>query len=372
MKILIVCENYFPNLGGVEIFFKNIAERLVKKGHQVTIITRLLPKTKQKENINQVTIIRVPSFNSRYFFTFFSIPTILKYSKKADIIHTTTFNGAPPAWLVGKLRNIPTILTVHEVWVNRWNQVTDLSKFSCIIHNFLEKLLYKLPFSHYVCVSNSTSNQLKKINIPKNKISTIHNGLDYNFWNPKNFKNIRKQLNLETKFIYFAWGRPGPSKGFEYLLKAVPLISKKIPNSILLLMLGNPEKYPKQHKTLKSLIKRINPENICLLPSVPYEQLGNYIKTADCVVVPSIAEGFGYTTVETAAIGTPLVVSNIDSLPEVVSGKFNLFEPKNPKDLATQVYKTYQQKWQTKTKKFLWEATINQYEKLYQNIAKIN
>ena len=58
MKILIVCENYYPHYGGAEVLFKNLAEGFVKEGHRVAIVTTLLPGTKRFEEINGVKTIR--------------------------------------------------------------------------------------------------------------------------------------------------------------------------------------------------------------------------------------------------------------------------------------------------------------------------
>src|SRR3989344_1543558 len=124
MKILFVCENYYPHYGGAEVLFKNLAEGLVKAGNRVAVITSKLPDTKAFEEINGVKIHRIKCFNSRYFFSFLSIPKVLKLAGMADIIQTTTFNGAPPAWLGAKLTKKPVVLTVHEVWVNKWKEIT--------------------------------------------------------------------------------------------------------------------------------------------------------------------------------------------------------------------------------------------------------
>ncbi|MEK6905251.1 MAG: glycosyltransferase, partial [Nanoarchaeota archaeon] len=142
MKILFVCENYHPHYGGAEVLFKNLAEGLVKKGNSVAIITTKLPGTKSYEEINGVKVHRVNCFNNRYLFSFLSIPKVLKLAKKADIIQTTTFNGAPPAWLGAKLTHKPVILTVHEVWVGKWKEVTGFSEIRATLHDLLERALY--------------------------------------------------------------------------------------------------------------------------------------------------------------------------------------------------------------------------------------
>ena len=47
MKILLVCENYYPHIGGAEIVFQTLAEGLVKAGHQVAVVTHQLKNTNQ-------------------------------------------------------------------------------------------------------------------------------------------------------------------------------------------------------------------------------------------------------------------------------------------------------------------------------------
>ncbi|MBU0580499.1 glycosyltransferase family 4 protein [Patescibacteria group bacterium] len=378
MKILFVCENYIPHYGGAEVVFKNLAERYVQKGHQVTILTHQLKGTKKEENLNGVKVIRVPSFHSRYLFTFLSIPKAIKLAKEHDIIQTTSFNGAPPAWIAGKLTKKPVVITVHEVWVNKWKQVTDFSWLKCKIHELLEKAIYLLPYDRYICVSNATKKDLLKINIKKENAITTYNGLDYQFWDEKNFKDedvkkIKEELNLKNNFVYFSWGRPGTSKGFEYVIKAVPKIVEKLPRSVFLFMTSSNPTYQKKYDQLMDLVKKLElagfKENIKVIPSVPYEKLGNYIKAANCVVIPSIAEGFGYTTVESIAIGKPVIVSDAGSLPEVVSGKHLVFENKNSAMLAEKVIEMAKGKFQeTPLKKFEWEDSVNKYLNIYKEL----
>src|SRR3989338_6379769 len=145
MKILFVCENYYPHYGGAEVLFKNLAEGLVQKGNRVAVITTQLPGTKKYEEINGVKIHRINCFNSRYLFSFLSLPKVLKLAPKADVIQTTTFNGAPPAWLGAKLAHKPVVLTVHEVWINKWKEITGFSWLKSTLHEFLERIIYIFP-----------------------------------------------------------------------------------------------------------------------------------------------------------------------------------------------------------------------------------
>ena len=50
MKILFVCENYYPHFGGAEVLFKSLAEGFSKKGHQVSVLTHRLKGTEKKKS----------------------------------------------------------------------------------------------------------------------------------------------------------------------------------------------------------------------------------------------------------------------------------------------------------------------------------
>ena len=216
MKLLFVLENYLPHIGGVEIVFKNLCESLAAQGHRVDIITHKMKNTASFEVINCVHVHRIPCFGSRYLFTFLAVPKVLELARKADIIHTTTFNGAPPAWLAAKIAKKPVILTVHEVWVGKWKQLTEMGTLQALLHDLLERLIYTLPFSQYVCVSHSTKTRLDAIGVPKARSHVIHNGLDYTFWNPgrytkRDVQRLQQNLGMHGNFVYLFYGRPGVS-----------------------------------------------------------------------------------------------------------------------------------------------------------------
>ncbi|GAH66780.1 unnamed protein product, partial [marine sediment metagenome] len=150
------------------------------------------------------------------------------------------------------------------------------------------------------------------------KLEVIYNGIDYDLFSPEKAHGtqIRKRLNLEDRFVYMCSGRPIPWKGVEYLVKAVPLISKKIPNSKLMLIVTH---QPKDgYENIKKLIRELDVESsVCLLDPVPGREMPNYIAATDCVIVPSLFEAFGFTAAEACAMGKPVVATDVGSLPEV-------------------------------------------------------
>jgi D-inositol-3-phosphate glycosyltransferase len=372
MKILFVLENYLPHIGGVEVLFKQICESLARK-HHVTIITHRIPGTKIRENIGGVDIVRVPvpTFLSRYFFTFLALPYVWKHSKDADILHTTTYTAAPSTSFVSFLRNKPSVITIHEVIGKSWMDLEEMGYLSRMLHRALEWLVISLRFNKYVCVSNSTKKDFELVK--KSKSGTvIHNGVDYDFWASGKYdkKKVRDKLKLKDNFIYFFYGRPGVSKGFEYLLKAVPIIKKKIPDSKLVAILSTDKTYQKQYKELMKLIETLCvKDDVIIIEPVKRAELPDYILASDCVVVPSLTEGFGFAVAESCALGKIVVASDAKSIPEVISGKYVLVEPKSPLSIAKGVISAWNGKVKrTPLKKFYWSKTISAYERLYMAI----
>lgn len=375
MNILLVCENYLPHYGGAEVLFKNLAERLTQQGHNCTVLTQRLRGTAATEHFSGVVVRRVPSFFSRYVFSFLAIPRAVFLARKHDLIQTTMFNGALPAWIAARLTGKPVVLTVHEVWVKKWPEITGFGWWKSKRHEFLERCIYRLPFDRYICVSQATQHDLLELSLPPTKVETIYNGLDYEFWNPQKITKteimaLRKKLDLHNRFVYFSWGRPGESKGFEYLIKAVPFITRKIPHSILLLMLGSGEKYPQKYRQLLQLVQQLHlPENIRIIPSLTYTELRLYVAMADSVVVPSLSEGFGYTTLEAMAMKKPVVVSDAGSLPEIVGGQYQIFKSKDIQDLAEKVVAMASGQWKEKTTPlFSWEKCLHGYLRVYDEV----
>jgi len=370
MKILFIIENYIPHIGGVEMVFKNLAEGLAKKRHDVTIITHRPKGTKKYEELNGVKIHRINCLQSRYLFSFLAIPTALKLAKKADIIHTTTFNGAFPAWIASKLTRKKCVITVHEVWIGKWKEYTTMNAVEAGLHNFLEKLIYLLPFDRYAAVSNSTKRQLLDIGKSPAKTVTVYNAVDYQHFDPKkhNGKTIREYYDLEDKFVCLTYGRPGPSKGMEYAIKAVPLID--VPKLKHIFILSKDKQYLLRLRKLKGMIKELNiGSKVMLLEPVSHKQLPKYIRAADCVIVPSLSEGFGYTAAEACALGVPVVATKTTSLPEVVSGKYLLVNPKSSEEIATAVERVYHKRYdKTPVRRFLPEKNIKGYLKIYKEL----
>jgi len=364
MKLLFLLDNYWPHIGGVETAFKTLCEGLVTRGHVVTVITHRPAGTLAREERNGVKIVRLACLSNRYVFTIVALAWVILRRPKADVIHTTTFNAAPAAWLAGRLNSIPVILTVNETWIGRWREYSNFSWPKVVVHELLERAVFSIRYDRYVGISNATSERLKAV-LPRarNRISTIYYGFDAAPWKfVGDEASLKARYGLEERFVVLGYGRPGTSKGFEWFVDAIPAIRRRIPRAAFVLILSDGRQYSAELKRIKQRAG----DNVMFLPSLSFNDLIAHVRAMDCVVVPSLAEGFGYTTLEAVASGTPVVAANVGSIPEVIGGRYQLVEPRDGTALAEALARIAAGKVSARAEKaFSWSGSISAYETLY-------
>ena len=377
MKILFVLDLYKPHVWWVEILFENIVNRLVQKWHKVKILTsRYDSKLPEYEKLdNWVEVYRKGW--SRYSFMFACLRKWKELANWCDIIHWTTYNSAIPASIIWKISKKKVILTCHEIFWKLWYRFMWWKWF---FFKAFESFIFKFHYDKIICVSNYTKNSLRiHFWIRDDKLVTIYNGVDYDWWNSKNFsekdiKAIREEYNLQKNYVWIFFGRPWISKWLIYFVKAIPEIIEKIPNFKAILNVS--ESVNNRADDVRRFINdnRIE-DHIVWLGWVKYKELWNYILAADVAVVPSLVEWFWFAAAETCAIWQQLICSNAAALTEVVSGKINFAEPANSHDIAEKMIDFYNGKYlKISRKEFLWEdnieQTLNCYEKVLWKSSK--
>lgn len=372
MKILLILELFPPHVGWVEILFDNLIKWLISEWNEVKVLTsKFKPDLPSYEKVSdKLEIYRVG--HNRYDFMLYSLFKWIKLAKRADIIHTTTYNAAIPSSIIAKITHRKVVLTVHEVF---WKLRYRFIWWKWFFFKLYENLIFKFYFDKFICVSNYTKNNLRIYCwLPDAKLITIYNWLDYDHRNLNSFKQedtdeIIKKHNLNSHYTWLFFWRPGISKWLEYFIKSIPDIIKTISNfkAILIVSESNNNKADYEKKLIKKL--KIQ-DNIIRIPWVKYKELWNHILASNFVVVPSLVEWFGFSAAETCTLNQNLIVSNTASLPEVVSGKINFVEPSNSKDIADKAIDFYNGKYQEIEKKeFLRSDNVEETLDVYRDIS---
>ncbi len=378
MRVLFVYDYAYPYVGGAEMLIKCLTEGLAARGHHVTIVTsRYRTDLARDETINGVRYIRLFTVNMlspRFSLFFTCFPYLLRHIRTYDVVQTFPYIVTFPVWLATRLTGTPGVITVFEVLGRMWTKNRSRTAILYRIMRLHERIVLNLRFDRVIAISRYTHNCLRIFTRhPDTRLRRIYCGIDYEHWDADKYSHesteaIRRCHDLTTKWVYLFFGRPGITKGIEVMMQAVKQVAGRMPEAKAVLLVSHSESYEIEH--LKSYIATHDLErNVVLVDSVPYDALPSHLLMADCVVIPSLTEGFGYSAAEACALGRPVVVSDAASLPEVVHGKVKLFRVGDADDLARAILDVHRGNFDVIPEKtFSIEALIDAYEAVYQDL----
>jgi len=360
MKICFVLENFYPKIGGAEFLFFNIANRLVQNGNAVRVITAKLPNTKKYEKLNGIEIYRY-TWPSLLEHSYPLKKNLVKHIEWSDVVHTTTYTAAIPTLSVSKKCHKKCIITVHEVLGNKWFLVEN--PILALFFKHFEKAVVKKSYDAWHVVSEATKKDLMLTGIDANKIICAYPGIDNEPFT-QNPGIIQSVFGTNKKCILF-YGRYGKTKGINVLLQAISLAQNNFPQDIFFgIITDKPNEAKRDRDKLNISSNLVN-----ISDKLPRKDLLGCVKNALFVVVPSLTEGFGFTTAETCNLETPIVASNAGSLPEVVSGRYLIFNNGDPVDLQEKIKQALKNQFKKTPKKtFLWSKTVKDIESAYKSV----
>lgn len=381
MRIAMVISNYYPFIGGAEVFAQEVAEHMVKKGAEVDVITLGSDKNLSKiEIINNVTVYRIGIGKVKYLSFFAGFFRLLRYMLKLntardyDLIHSVG-DGLPSyvGTIIKKLKRKPHLITIQGGSIAAGFE----NKLSGKILSKLEKWSFKNADSVHV-ISRKLRQQAEELGA--RHIVIIPNGVDAKIFKPMNKEELRKRygFSLEEKII-IAVARLIPRKGIDYLIRATAMVSQHLPN-LRLLIIGNGI----QRAELERLIEQLEfNDKAQILGFVPHNQIATYLNMADVFVIPSLYEPLGIVTIEAMACGIPVIGSDVDGIPDVIEDGKNgiLVPPGDDKQLAEAIMrlladedtrnKFAQKGLETVKQKFLWEIVLAEIKDVYSNLIGV-
>lgn len=330
MKICLVSSSYLPYTSGVSIHVHNLAHTLRALGHTVQILTTSYPKMNQKPE-NSVTrigrVIFLPAKGS-----YFTLPIGLRLPLavrdflqhfQPDIVHLHGF--APPEiafWALhySKARNVATIHTTN----------IPKSRFGTKIYRHLFAK-YNNKLHGRIAVSNSAKQAIEPY-LP-GYYQVIPNGIFTHRFNPT-VKRLEEFNDSRPKILYV--GRLEKRKGLSILLKALPVIKQKIPDTILIVVGNGPAKnYFQRMVTGLKIV-----DSVEFIGFVPNEELPSYYASSDVYCSPTLyPEANSIVILEAMATGKPVVAPDFPGYREIIGDNENgvLFKPKNSDDLAAKL-----------------------------------
>ena len=279
-----------PEAGGAEVFTHEIAKRLIKKGHQVTLFARSYRGAKSRETIDGLRIVRA---GGKY-----SVYRLAKqyYKKKfrgeVDLV-IDEINTKP--FMTIKFVKEPVIALIHQLASEYWFYETPFP-ISYIGYYILEKRwLRNYVNVPTVTVSDSTRQDL--LNLGFKDVIVVPEGL--------NFTTLDEVPEKESYPVIAYVGRLKRAKRPDHAIKAFKIAQEKIPDSELWII---GDGYFGKH------LKQIAVDGVKFYGNLSNMERRELMQRAWVLVNPSVREGFGLNVVEANALGTPCIAYDVAGL----------------------------------------------------------
>lgn len=324
MKILMLTWEYPPRIvGGIARVVNDLSKRLIKDGHEVTVITYREGNAPYYEEDKGVKVYRVDNYmiNPNNFIDWImqmnfnmiaKASEIISKEGKFDVIHAHDWLVANVAKTLKNSYDIPIVATIHATECGRNSGIHDETQ------RYINDTEWMLTYesTEVIVNSNYMKRELQSLfGLPFEKINVVPNGININMFNgvEKDY-DFRRQYALDNEKIILFMGRLVYEKGVNHLISAMPKILAGYHDAKLVIA-GKGGMYDelKEQSDAMGLGNKVyftgymNQKEVCKM-----------YKCADVSVFPSTYEPFGIVALEAMLSGTPVVVSDIGGLNEIV------------------------------------------------------
>jgi glycogen(starch) synthase len=310
--------SWFPeHPGGVDRYFGELLKHLPEAG----VIGRGIvmgSDRAEKESAGNVIVAapRDSSLWTRWMAMRRVVTDELSHGRVSLVVSHHSLYTAP---VLSLIKALPMVVHFHGPFAAE-SSAEDSRRF---IKNAAKHLMERTVYSRAVlCItlSKAFANILhESYGVPRERIRIVPGAVETaRFDPPETRPQARQRLNWPTdRPIAFSVRRLHRRMGLENLIEAVRTVRERVPD-ILVMIAGTGW----MANELRQQLKAANLEDhVRLIGFIPDTDLPVAYRAADLTVVPSVSlEGFGLTTVESLAVGTPAIVTPVGGSPEVVGG----------------------------------------------------
>ena len=215
---------------------------------------------------------------------------------------------------------------------------------------------------------------LRFVDTPADKIDVIYNAYDERFAvEPceEDIVRVRERYQLHDEFVLYA-GNVKPHKNLERLIEAFHIVRNRGLDRLKLVLIG--DEISKYAALRRAVHQHQLHKYVRFLGYLPEATLAVMYRLAGVFVFPSLYEGFGLPPLEAMASGTPVITSNVSSLPEVVGDAALLIDPLNPAAIAgamrrvlmdSELRESLREKGLKRVREFSWERSVRRVREIY-------
>lgn len=327
LKIAQLTPYYWPHIGGVEGVVQYLSEGLVRRGHEIHVMTtnrnqkgRTVMNCPQREQINCVNVHRFHAYAKLGHPSFF--PGIISplMRQKFDILHSHCYRHphGEIARLVGRCRNIPTILHGHGGFFPS----SHVKRVLYGLYDQFAKKRFLNQFDHYIALTDFDKEKFVALGVDETKVRVIPNGANDECFEKVNPIPFREKYGLNGKNIILYLGSLNPSKRPDLLIQALPKIVAKVPDAFLLLVGPDAGEYAKVKKIASNLKVCSHFKWIGPLRGKDKHQV---FAAADFLALPSDEDSFPLVLLEAMAHAKPVIGSDAVGPSEIIDNNITGF-----------------------------------------------
>ena len=325
MKILMLTWEYPPRIvGGIARVVHDLSKRLIKDGHEVTVVTYKEGDLPEYENDKGVEVYRVENYmiHPNNFIDWvlqlnFNMAAkamqIMEKKGKFDVIHAHDWLVASCAKMLKQAMQIPMVATIHATESGRNSGIHDETQ------RYINDTEWMLTYeaTEVIVNSNFMKGHVQSLfGLPFDKINVVPNGINLtNFNGIERDYDFRRQYAMDNEKIILYVGRLVYEKGIQHLISAMPKILNSY-HDVKLVIAGKGGML----EDLKAQAQAMGiADKVYFTGYLNSKQVQKIYKCADIAVFPSTYEPFGIVALEAMLAGVPTVVSDIGGLNEIVA-----------------------------------------------------
>jgi glycosyltransferase involved in cell wall biosynthesis len=322
-----VVESHAQGPGGGPMYWAQLSDQLIRRGHQVQILSGMTPDA-EFASPNTVGLIPVSgnlrsrsgvTLLRRYLFRKRFIPAVQTFVEhwSPDIIHTVPPVASEAALRAGAAFDIPVLASILSHVEAQWVHL-ETNRIRAWLFQKLELQAIRRPFCRIICLTHRSQQVLQTAGIPKTRLVYVPHAVDTHQFNPRVVPEFRQKLGLsKNTFVLGYAGSISREKGTDQLLEAVARYTDT--HAIALLIAGE---LPSNRRTKLGVDQDLR--NLHFLGRLDHQDMPSFMASIDLFVIPSMTETLPTTMLEALATSTPVMATSVGGIKEFISNRFGI------------------------------------------------
>jgi glycosyltransferase involved in cell wall biosynthesis len=315
-RVAMLASIFAPSIGGIQSHTLRLAQRLVARGAEVHVVTRIQPGLSPFERMAGVRVHRVGIAQAKgaagsVAFVAAAVPILARLAPEVDVLHAhQLLSPTSIGLLAAPLVRRPVILNPHACG--------DIGDVGLLRSTRLGRIRLRTAVERadaFVAVSRDIRDELLGAGVRPGAIWSIGNGVDTDRFSPATPDargRLRRVLGLPAQKLVIYAGRLSPEKGADVLLQAWPAVATAVPGARLCLI-GNGS----EEAHLRAQARALHVEDSALfIGAVP--DVAPYLRAADVAVLPSRTEGMPVALLEAMSCALPVVATAVGGSAETL------------------------------------------------------